>query len=124
MKQKIKIQKPASALNMTPEQRKRFKAPLNMAFLLAHLTDGFFNRAEQVLQEQGKLEIDMRTNWKHAVQKIRKVTLYTDATLDKDADCFQADLMFLDRLMLLMLEKATDEEKQEKILTMIRCMNL
>lgn len=121
---KNKQRVPAAHLRLTPEQRAHFKTNINMALLLAHLADGFFVRAEEVLKEAGNWELDLREQWKHAINKIRKVTLYTDATLDRDEAAFYADLKFIDDLMLTLIERIDDNEKQDKVLNMIKCMNL
>ena len=115
---------PAAALRLSPEQRVRFKQNINTALLLAHLCDAFFVRAEEVLKETGEWELELRVQWKHAVQKIRKVTLYTDETLNHDEEIFYEDIKFLDAFMLTLIDRATDDEKQAKILNMIKCMNL
>ena len=125
MKPKKIIDKvPAAVLDLSEEQRHRFAGDLNTSLLLAHLTDEYFIRAETTLKEVGNWELDLRTNWKHALNKIRKVTLYTDSTLEKDEEMFYADLKFLSAVMSVIKERAVDEEKQDKVLNMLKCMNL
>lgn len=115
---------PAAALRLSPDQRARFKTNINTALLLAHLCDGFFVRAEEVLKEAGEWELELRVQWKHTIQKIRKVTLYTDETLNQDEALFEESRIFLDALMLTLIERVDDNEKQDKILNMIKCMHL
>ena len=116
--------KAVSSLNLNDEQLKAFKMNLHMGLELAHLADTFLYRSEVVLKESGNWRLDLKQNIKKATAQIMKVTQYTDKHLGNQEDDFYSDVKFLDALMLLMIERATDEEKQEKVLNMIKCMNL
>ena len=53
-----------------------------------------------------------------------KVTQYTDKHLGNQEADFHSDVKFLDELMLVLIERVDDNEKQDKVLNMIKCMNL
>ena len=116
--------KPVSALNLTEEQRKEFKMNLHMGLELAHLSDAFLSRSEEVLKQSGNWRLDLKQHIKKATAQIEKVTQYTDKYLGSQEDDFYNDVKFLDTLMLVLIERATDSEKQEKIINMVKCMNL
>lgn len=114
-----KVQKQVAALNLTPDQKIEFKKHINTALLLAHLSDTYMTRCEQTLRESGDWNLELKELIKHAIGKIRLVTLYTDETLNKDADTFYEDLKFLDDLMLSLIDKVTDETKQNALIALI-----
>lgn len=118
-----KVQKQVAGLNLTDEQKKEFKKHINTALLLAHLSDTFMTRCEQTLRESGDWKLELKTLIKHAIGKLWLVTKYTDETLNRDWDNFYADIDFLDKLMLGVIKKATDDEKQSKILELIESLD-
>ena len=119
-----KVQKQVAELNLTPEQKQEFKKNINTALLLAHLSDTFMSRSEEILKESGDWNLELKTLIKHAVNKLMLITKYTDETLNKDEANFYADLNFLDKLMLAVINAATDDEKQSKILELIESLDV
>ena len=116
--------KTVSALNLTEKQRKEFKMNLHMGLELAHLSDAFLSRSEEVLRQSGDWRLDLKQHIKKASAQIEKVTQYTDKYLGNQENYFYNDVKFLDALMLVLIERATDSEKQEKIINIVKCMNL
>lgn len=65
-----KVQKQVAELNLTPEQKQELKKNINTALLLAHLSDTFMSRSEEILKESGDWNLELKTLIKHAVNKL------------------------------------------------------
>lgn len=114
-----KVQKQVAQLNLTDGQKQAFKKHINTALLLAHLSDTFMARSEEILKDSGDWHLELKTLIKHATGKLMLVTKYTDETLNRDEAAFYSDLAFLDKLMLSVIDKVDNDEKQNTLLNIL-----
>ena len=104
---------------LTGINKANFQKHINMAFLLNHLALGQISLAENELQQAGKFKLDIKAQFKRAFLECLKIANFTDSTLSKSEDDYNADLAFLQRLIDLLSDKIRDPEKQGLLLDYI-----